>query len=103
MRRPLAMLLLSVMVAVTATVMEAAPRPLLIQTPSVSATQIAFAWAGQIWIVSRDGGDARRLVAGSSRQSRPAFSHREETEVYDSDGFIFMRYSVIVSAVRGRE
>ncbi|HEY2324735.1 MAG TPA: PDZ domain-containing protein [Thermoanaerobaculia bacterium] len=52
----------------------AAPRPLLIQTPTVSATQIAFAWAGQIWIVGRDGGEARRLVAGSSRESHPLFS-----------------------------
>ncbi|HEX3582241.1 MAG TPA: hypothetical protein VH087_10810 [Thermoanaerobaculia bacterium] len=52
----------------------AAERPLLIQTPTVSATQIAFAWAGQIWIVGRDGGEARRLVAGTSRESHPHFS-----------------------------
>ncbi|HEY2828539.1 MAG TPA: hypothetical protein VGJ88_00365 [Thermoanaerobaculia bacterium] len=51
-----------------------APRPLLVQTPTVSATQIAFAWAGQIWIVGRDGGEARRLVAGSSRENHPRFS-----------------------------
>lgn len=53
----------------------AAPaRPLLLQTPSVSATRIAFAWAGQIWTVGRDGGTARRLVTGSARLSGPIFS-----------------------------
>src|SRR5262249_31712019 len=52
----------------------AAQRPLLLQSPTVSATQIAFEWAGQIWIVGRDGGEARRLVAGTSRESHPPFS-----------------------------
>ena len=32
-----------------------------VEVPSVSASQIVFAWAGQIWIVGRDGGEARRV------------------------------------------
>ncbi len=53
----------------------ATPTPLLLQSPSVSKTQIAFAYGGEIWTVARDGGEARRLVAGSGRlagrSSRP--------------------------------
>ena len=38
--------------------------PLLLQRPTVSATQVAFVYAGDLWLVNRDGGDARRLTAG---------------------------------------
>src|ERR1700719_3421737 len=31
--------------------------PLLLRDPSVSKTQIAFSYAGNIWIASRDGGN----------------------------------------------
>jgi tricorn protease len=52
----------------------AASGPLLLRNPTVSQTQIAFAYGGDIWIVSRDGGDARRLVTGTDRLSGPIFS-----------------------------
>ncbi len=48
--------------------------PLLIQSPTLSRTQIAFAYGGEIWIVSREGGDAHRLVTGSDRLRGPIFS-----------------------------
>ncbi|HTV63376.1 MAG TPA: PDZ domain-containing protein [Verrucomicrobiae bacterium] len=48
--------------------------PLLLRSPSLSQTQIAFAYGGEIWIVSRDGGDAQRLVTGSDRLAKPVFS-----------------------------
>lgn len=48
--------------------------PLLLRSPSLSSTQITFAYGGEIWIVSRDGGDAQRLVTGSDRLSSPVFS-----------------------------
>jgi len=48
--------------------------PLLLQSPTLSRTRIAFAYGGEIWIVSREGGDARRLVTGSDRLSGPVFS-----------------------------
>ena len=35
----------------------------LLRTPTVSATQIAFAYARNIWTVSRAGGAARRLTS----------------------------------------
>lgn len=48
--------------------------PLLLRDPTVSRTQIAFAYAGYIWIVSRAGGPARRLVTGYDLASGPHFS-----------------------------
>ncbi len=46
----------------------------LLQSPTVSSTEIAFAHGGDIWIVSREGGEARRLVTGMDRLSGPIFS-----------------------------
>jgi tricorn protease len=45
--------------------------PLLLQSPTLSKTQIAFAYGGDIWIANRSGGDAVRLVTGSGVLSRP--------------------------------
>src|SRR5262245_53241476 len=48
--------------------------PLLLQRPAVSARHIAFAYAGDLWVVDRAGGDARRLTAGVGLESYPVFS-----------------------------
>ena len=48
--------------------------PLFLRSPTLSQTQIAFAYGGEIWIMSRDGGDAQRLVTGSDRLDGPIFS-----------------------------
>ena len=47
---------------------------LLLQTPTLSKTQIAFVYGGDIWIVSRDGGQAHRLVTGRDLSTGPIFS-----------------------------
>src|SRR5207249_2175870 len=47
--------------------------PLLLQNPSLSRTQIVFNFAGNLWIVGREGGDARRLTTGNHEQE-PSFS-----------------------------
>ena len=47
--------------------------PLLLRDPSISKTQIAFAYAGSIWIAERDGSNLRRLTTGG-RESKPIFS-----------------------------
>ncbi len=49
-------------------------KPLLLQTPTLNKTEIAFAYGGEIWAVSREGGEARRLVAGTGMLSGPVFS-----------------------------
>jgi len=48
--------------------------PFLLRRPAVSKTQIAFNYAGDLWIADRNGGDARRLTAGVGVQTSPAFS-----------------------------
>ncbi|HTW84266.1 MAG TPA: PDZ domain-containing protein [Candidatus Sulfotelmatobacter sp.] len=55
-------------------VARAADPPLLLRDPSLSATQIAFAYGGAIWVVPRAGGEARRLVTGMDLESGPIFS-----------------------------
>ncbi len=67
--------LLVALLAISVSSFAADPKgPLLLQTPTVSATQIAFVYAGDIWIVSREGGDAHRLVSGRDLGSGPIFS-----------------------------
>jgi tricorn protease len=50
------------------------PKPLLIRHPTVSRDKIAFCYAGDIWTVSREGGDAQRLTAGVGSKCDPYFS-----------------------------
>ncbi|MDE2355920.1 MAG: PD40 domain-containing protein [Alphaproteobacteria bacterium] len=48
--------------------------PLLLQHPSLSASQIAFDYGGAIWTVPRHGGKATLLVLGQDQNSQPIFS-----------------------------
>jgi tricorn protease len=48
--------------------------PLLLHHPTLSATQIVFEYAGDLWAVPRTGGEAQRLTAGEGVASRPVFS-----------------------------
>jgi tricorn protease len=69
----LALLLALVAWAAPAAVRAAQP-PLLLRDPTISQTQIAFAYAGYIWITGRHGGRARRLVTGYDLARGPHFS-----------------------------
>ena len=40
------------------------PARFLLQKPTVSRTHVAFSFAGDLWIVGREGGEARRLTNG---------------------------------------
>jgi tricorn protease len=46
----------------------------LLRMPTVSATQIAFAYANNIWTVERAGGMARRLTSFQGQTTNPHFS-----------------------------
>ena len=46
----------------------------LLRQPTLSAEHVAFAHAGDIWIVARQGGEARRLTATPAVESDPHFS-----------------------------
>src|SRR5712692_7906965 len=48
--------------------------PLILRFPTVSKTQIVFNYGGDLWIVSRDGGEARRLTSGVGVETIPSFS-----------------------------
>jgi len=52
----------------------AAEPKLLFQKPTLSATEIVFVYAGDLWIVGRDGGVAKRLTAGAGVETMPRFS-----------------------------
>jgi tricorn protease len=47
---------------------------LLLQKPALGRTQIVFVCAGDLWSVSRDGGEATRLTVGAGVESNPVFS-----------------------------
>lgn len=48
--------------------------PLLLHSPTVSSTHVAFSYAGDIWLVERKGGSARRLTNHAGREINPVFS-----------------------------
>ena len=52
----------------------AAQETLLLRQPSVSQRHIAFAYANNIWIVERSGGQARRLTSFQGASSQPKLS-----------------------------
>src|SRR6187401_570955 len=73
--------LLAVCAAATMIATAFASRPLangvptkLLRMPTVSATQIAFAYANNIWTVERAGGTARRLTSFQGQTTNPEFS-----------------------------
>jgi tricorn protease len=68
------LLLFFVVVALASIPFGDSKRLLLLQTPTVSKTQIAFVYGGDIWIVSRQGGVATRLVTGRDMAGSPIFS-----------------------------
>ena len=51
-----------------------AEKPLLLQQPAVNRTQIVFVYAGDLWMVSRAGGEAKQLTSGVGRETDPVFS-----------------------------
>src|SRR5262245_13491860 len=46
----------------------------LYQKPTINSTHIVFVYAGDLWIVPRAGGDAKRLTNGVGTETDPIFS-----------------------------
>lgn len=46
----------------------------LLRQPTISASQIAFEYGADLWVVARDGGEARRLTSTPAIESDPHFS-----------------------------
>jgi len=53
---------------------QAPGSPRLFRQPALSRTHICFSFAGDLWIVPREGGDARRLTTGIDVEEQPCFS-----------------------------
>ena len=47
---------------------------LLLRSPALSRTQIVFSYAGDLWSVPREGGEASHLTTGAGDESNPVFS-----------------------------
>jgi tricorn protease len=71
MKRSLAILL--VLLTPGLALAQASP-PQLLQRPTVNKTHIVFAFADDLWIVPRAGGDAQRLTSGPGVETDPTFS-----------------------------
>src|SRR5687768_11353407 len=46
----------------------------LLRQPSLSATEVAFEYGGDIWVVPKSGGDARRITSTPAVETTPCFS-----------------------------
>lgn len=46
----------------------------LLRQPAISSSHIAFIYGSDLWIVSKDGGEARRLTSTAAVESNPCFS-----------------------------
>lgn len=67
-------LLAASMVIVSFDVARAAQPVILPRQPTLNRTQVVFSYAGDLWTVSREGGDATRLTAGAGVEANPVFS-----------------------------
>lgn len=57
----------------------------MLRYPDVSETQIAFAYAGDIWVAPKDGGNAVRLSSPNGEESFPKFSPDGHTIAFSAN------------------
>ena len=66
----------------------------MLRQPDVSATEVAFVYGGDIWVVSKEGGVAHRLSTPAGEESFPRFSPDGQqmafTGNYDGNQDIFV-------------
>ena len=78
-------LILAAFLAIAPATSAQSKTPLLLQTPTISSTQIAFVYGGDIWIVGRQGGEAQRLITGTDLETGPIFSPDGSMVAYSGD------------------
>ncbi len=69
-----ALLSLLLLLALTGIALAQSDTPMLMRRPTLSKTQIVFVYAGDLWIVPRQGGEAERLTTGTGTETDPIFS-----------------------------
>ena len=66
----------------------------LLRQPTLAKDKIVFAYADDLWIVSRDGGDAQRLTSNEGSENNPHFSPDEKyiafTAQYDGNTDVYV-------------
>jgi tricorn protease len=86
-------ILIGALLAFAAASDAAEDTPLLVHSPTLSSTQIAFAYGGYLWSVAREGGDARQLTTGG-HEALPLFSPDGKwiafTASYDGNADVFV-------------
>src|SRR5262245_60050514 len=60
-------------------------KPVLMRQPSLSRTHVVFVYAGDLWIVNREGGEASRLTAGVGTETDPLFSPDGKTIAFTGE------------------
>src|ERR1700689_3897656 len=76
--------LAAIFLAVSALAASAAT-PHIYQHPALSKDLIAFAYAGDLWTVPRDGGRASRLTVGVGIETAPVFSPDGQTIAFTGE------------------
>ncbi|MDP2877836.1 MAG: hypothetical protein Q8O00_16725, partial [Holophaga sp.] len=59
--------------------------PLLLRQPTLSQQHLVFSHAGDLWITSREGGEARRITAGIGLEGQPHFSPDGRTIAFTAE------------------
>src|SRR2546430_13771107 len=59
--------------------------PLLLRDPTLSRTHVVFAYAGDLWIAPREGGEASRLTTGVGIERGPQFSPDGKTVAFTGE------------------
>lgn len=60
----------------------------LLCQPTVSAKSIVFVYADDLWLVDREGGDARRLTTNVGSESGPHFSPDGQTLAFSAESTV---------------
>ncbi len=66
--------IITLLLALSGIGLAQADKPLLMQKPTLNRTHIVFAYAGDLWIVRRDGGEAQRFTTGDGIETDAVFS-----------------------------
>jgi tricorn protease len=64
----------AIILILTGTIQAEEPAPLILSRPAISAKHVVLGYAGDLWVVDRRGGDARRLSAGVGLETHPVIS-----------------------------